>query len=471
MMRATITTVLTTLLLGSAITPALADPKPAAKPAQTAAEKQHAADLAKAADAAAEVANMPAADLTQAADAAAAVATVQPGGDAAPAAPTKGSDDNIDLASLGLDPTSSAAGFDDKLNIYGFADIGWIGEHWVDNIPGIRKNTMGFFVGNLNLYVAKNLTRRWRVLGEVRFSYLPNDNTNTADGTQFAAVASDPTNYGRNQQYGSSLIERLYAEYDLTDHLTLRIGHWLTPYGIWNIDHGSPAIIATARPYIIGEQMIPEHQTGLQLLGNHPFGEYKLNYNLTASNGRGAAEAQEDLDNDIAVGARAELETPFGLRLGASFYEGKNTDFAVARGATPPSYREIAYAGDVLYDHNGLHIQAEGIVREQKYDDGARPLAPGGFVADGRSYGMYGLIGYRFDSLANVMPYAYAERYRPSQITFFQGVDDVNVGLNFRPTASLVLKAQAAWAYFPENPSLLSKTSLYIFTSQVAWLF
>jgi hypothetical protein len=477
MMRATFTTVLTTVLLGGLVAPTLADPKPApaakAAPAASAADKEHAADLAKAADAAAEVANLPpTADLAKAADATADVANVPAAGDpAAPAAPAPAkSSDDIDLASLGLDPASSANAFDDKLNIYGFADVGWIGEHWTDNILGIRQNSMGYFVGNLNLYFSKNITKRWRALAEVRFSFLPNDGSK-ADGTQISAVTTDVTDSSRVHSYGSTIIERAYVEYDLTDHLTLRAGHWLTPYGIWNVDHGSPAIIATQRPYIIGEQMIPEHQTGLELFGNYPLGDYKLNYFVTASNGRGDAEAQEDLDNDVAIGARAELETPFGIRLGGSFYEGKATSFPASAGATPPSFREIAYAGDVLYDHNGLRLQGEFIARQKKYDDGARPSNASGFAADGLDYGFYVLAGYRTSVAWNVMPYAYVESYRPSEVTYFQGVDDVNIGLNFRPTASLILKVQGAWAKFTKNPGLISDTGLYIGSAQAAWMF
>src|SRR6185295_16155697 len=112
-------------------------------------------DLAKAADATAEAAAIGApgsGDLEKAADAAADIAAVT----AAPPATGKASSDDIDLASLGLDP--SAAAFDDKLNIYGFADVSYYAQHFVQPLPTIAQDTRTFEIGNLNLYLAKNLT-------------------------------------------------------------------------------------------------------------------------------------------------------------------------------------------------------------------------------------------------------------------------------------------------------------------------
>ena len=438
---------LTALVLGGLAAPAFAQPTPApSSPAD---------DLAKAADATAEVANLPPAD---------------PAAPAAAAPATKASSDDIDLSSLGLDPASTATSFDDKLNIYGFADISYSGLHWGKAVPTIEQDSRSFVVGNLNLYLSKNLTPKVRALAEVRFSYLPNGAANP-DGTTFSAYAVDVTNSSRLAQWGSSVIERLYVEYDLTDHLTIRAGHWLTPYGIWNIDHGSPAIIAVARPYIIGEQFFPEHQTGLQLFGNHLFGSYKLNYFLTASNGRGADEAQQDLDTNVALGGRLELEAPQGVKLGVSYYEGRYTGFAPAMGAAKPTYREMAYSADALYDHGGLRLQGEISARDKHFEDGARTASAAGFTSDGRDFGFYVLAGYRTTQLWNVMPYTYYEHYRPQERPYFSGVDDFTVGLNFRPASSFVAKLQYTYAAFADGPELLAGTSLTIYAAQAAWMF
>jgi hypothetical protein len=406
-------------------------------------------------------------DLAQAADATAEVAAVPPG-DPPAAEPAKPSSDDIDLSSLGLDP--SAAAFDDKLNLYGFADFGFHGQHWTEDIQFIPNNTKSFALGNLNIYLAKNLTAKARALAEVRFTFLPNGSQNV-DGTSVDSTANDPTNFGRPVKWGGIVIERAYVEYDVTEHLTIRGGHWLTPYGIWNIDHGSPVIIATFRPYIIGEQFFPEHQTGLDLFGSYTTGGYKIGYHLTASNGRGGSEAQLDVDSKLAFGGRLEVETPFGVKLGGSYYRGRYTSLTTTAGAMPETFLEASYGGDVQYDRGPLHVQGEVIARERHFAAGQRSATPVGFMPDGRDVGFYALVGYRFDRLWNVMPFFFHEDYRPADHTFLEGVRAENFGFNFRPSPAWVLKLGGAYVRFLGDEGFLTGTGLWIYTTQASWVF
>ncbi|MBC7976394.1 MAG: hypothetical protein H7138_15595, partial [Myxococcales bacterium] len=406
-------------------------------------------------------------DLAKAADVAADLAA--PVADAAPPADgPKASSDDIDLSALGLDP--GAAAFDDKLNIYGFADIGWSSQHWVRKIPTIPKDTRAFAVGNLNIYLAKNLTSKARTLAEVRFTFLPNGSQNP-DGTYLDNSAEETTNFNRVSQWGGVVIERAYLEYDLTEHLTLRAGRWLTPYGIWNIDHGSPAILGVIRPYIVGEQFFPEHQTGLDLFGDYYQSGFKLDYHLTASNGRGAAEAQTDVDLDVALGANATLETPWGVKLGGSYYRGRYTGFAATPGGLNPTFQESSYGVDAQYDLGPLHAQVEVIARERTYDDGARTATAAGFSPDSRDLGFYCLLGYRFARLWNVMPYGIYERYEPGEGAFFKGIKSMSAGLNFRPTGSMIFKVQTSRTAFDTGPELLAGQKLYFLAAQASWVF
>jgi hypothetical protein len=408
-------------------------------------------------------------DLAKAADATAEVAAVPPG-DQPAAPPSKPSSDDIDLSALGLDP-SGAAAFDDKLNLYGFADFGFHGERWGKDMPFIPNNTKSFALGNLNIYLAKNLTAKARALAEVRFTFLPNGSQNLSDGTSFDATANDPNNFGRPVQWGGIVIERAYAEYDVNEYLTIRGGHWLTPYGIWNIDHGSPVIIATFRPFIIGEQFFPEHQTGLDLFGHHATAGYKIGYHLTASNGRGGSEAQLDIDSKIAFGGRLEVDTPFGARFGGSYYRGRYTSLTTTPGAMPQTFLEAAYGADAQYDHGPLHLQGELIVRERHFADGQRSATMAGFTADGRDLGFYLLAGYRFDQLWNVMPFFFHEDYRPTDHTVTSKVRAENFGLNFRPSPSWVLKVGGAYVSFVGDQGLFAHNSLWIYNSQASWVF
>jgi len=408
-------------------------------------------------------------DLAKAADAAAEVAAVPV--DAPPPTPTnasppaKASSDDIDLGSLGLDPNASS--FDDKLNIYGFADIGFQVLHWTKNPVFFPQDTRSFAVGNFNLYLAKPLTPKARALAEVRFSFVPNGSTRP-DGTIVDTTSTDSANFDRPVQWGGIIIERVHVEYDLTEHLTLRAGRWLTPYGIWNIDHGSPTIIGVTRPYIIGEQFFPEHQTGLDLFGNHYESGFKIDYHLTASNGRGATEATVDRDNKLAFGGRLQVETPWGVKVGGSYYRGRYTGLPPAPGMPAPTYREAAYGGDAQFDNGALHLQAELIVRDRDYQFGP----PVTFDPAARDLGYYGLAGYRLQRFWNVMPYAFYESYEPADRATFSRVYAINAGLNFRPTSTLILKLQGTYPWFRDDGvGLLAGQTIEIFSAQASWVF
>jgi hypothetical protein len=389
---------------------------------------------------------------------------------------------DADISALGLDPAQP----DDHINIYGFADISWrallipstsIGANYFP-----KENS--FVVGNVNLYITKNLSARWRSMLEVRFLYAPAGTTN-ADGTFTHTSAPNPADLERAVQWGGVSIERVYLEYEVNHLLTVQAGSFLTPYGIWNVDHGSPAIIPVTRPYIIGESLFPQQQTGLHLYGKRPFGEYQLGYHATLSNGRGPFQAFRDLDTNKALGGRLELEAPWldGVHFGVSAYTGRFTDrpadvitvdpAGTLVNTTPPgtSYYENSWGADVLVRRGGLHVQAELIVNDRDYLAGAREKVRGGFASDGRYLGAYALAGYRFDRLWQVMPFTVLEidRMRAGpDLGNAPRIIQATGGLNFRPDPSVVLKIEyvQAWVHAP-----LLDMDFRAFMTQAAWAF
>jgi len=385
-----------------------------------------------------------------------------------------------DLSALGLGPGD--ASFDDKLNLFGFADFTWQNTHFSTPSAYTPDGTT-FMLGNLDLYAAKNLSLHARSLVEVRFMAAPNGAKNM-DGTTTVTTTADATNFERPTEWGGIAIERAYVEYDLTSFLTVRAGHWLTPYGIWNTDHGSPVIIGAFRPYIIGEQLFPEHQTGLDLFGTLPVDEYKLTYHATISNGRNQTEIVSDTDRRPAFGGRLELEAPWSgtAKLGISGYAGRYTganptlttsDTATADTVPAPAleaYDERGVGLDAQWDHGGLHLQGELIRRSRSYLDGHRPLTLfGAPQPDGTDFGIYALAGYRFSSLWNVMPFAFVEDYRPLVAGEVKGIKAYNLGLNFRPTSTLVLKLQGSYGH--TDSMGLVQGDIFLTTAQVAWVF
>lgn len=359
-----------------------------------------------------------------------------------------------------------------KLNLYGFADFTY-SKAFTNPIGGEQPGS--FAVGKLNLYAGADLGDNWRSLAEIRFMYLPNGNypydlTSTTAPKRTDTTAADYTDLGRPVKWGGISIERAWLEHTFHPALTVRAGSWLTPYGIWNVDHGSPVIIGVRRPFIIGEALFPEHQTGIEAYGAFNFGPSQVGYHLTVSNGRGPIDTYQDLDNNKGVGARLffKHDSSFGtLTLGTSGYRGKYTDSKMEYGVdsagqfvtkTPVTarYDELSLAMDVKYEYSGFLLQGEAILNDVAYADKYRPSAlsvvpgsPPGFTPDYRRIGVYGLAGYR-TTFFGIMPFFGGEYYDQGIHSFQPPAAAVWGGINARPTARVVLKTQFSHSWFSD---------------------
>jgi hypothetical protein len=388
-------------------------------------------------------------------------------------------------AQLAAEQTEGADGF--KLDIYGFADFTY-GIEVEDFIFAPPFNS--FAVGNLNVYLASSLGDSWQSLAEVRFSYLPHGATpTTGDTARIDTSTPDYTKLGRPTRWGGVMIERAYLEYLAHPLVNIRAGHWLTPYGIWNVDHGSPVIVGVRRPFIVGEALLPESQTGIEVYGTHHFDPIRLGYHLTLSNGRGPIDTYQDLNNNKAVGWRlfANADTKAGnITLGYSGYAGRYTDRTTQFGfdsegmveftyPVTSDYKELSMGLDLKYEFEGLLVQGEGIFNDVVYDelrpeDTFVPTGPAGWVPDYRRIGVYGLAGYRFPFLG-IMPFAGAEFYDSGRGQLrssgaFWG------GLNVRPTPRVVLKAQYTRSWYPDPPPEIPEgAGVSAVDLQAAWSF
>jgi hypothetical protein len=414
---------------------------------------------------------------------------------AAAPAPTKADTDADAAAAAAIAGVTTSAAQPEtegyRLNLYGFGDMAY--STYFDK--GSFGHPVGtFWVGNLNLYAGADLGDNWRTLSEVRFSYLPNGTVPTA--LAFSPMPPPPTDtsvpdytdLGRPVRWGSVIIERAYIERTFLSWLTVRAGHFLTPYGIWNVDHGSPVIIGVRRPFIIGENLLPRSQTGLEAYGGGLVGPIEVGYHLTLSNGRGPTDTYRDLDGNKAVGWRlwalhrsAELGT---FALGVSGYRGKFTNANIVTAISPTGefstvlqptlqYDELSLAADLKWERGGALFQSEFVSNEVAYSNATRPLAfaitgPPGFVPDNRRWGVYGLTGYRF-SLLGIMPWIGAEYYNVGQ----QGSDAWAIwgGLNVRPTPRVVLKVQITRSYVVDPLGGFTFKGVGLADFQVAWSF
>lgn len=427
----------------------------------------------------------------------------------APAKPVAPSGDEVSFAPIGADLVSEAelAEFlaqseealsdTPQLRFYGFSDFSMsvMKGFGADGDETDIFAKPSFYVGNLNLYADADLTGGWRSLFEVRFLYLPQGSRDATTLERYSATAADYAELSRTLSWGGIEIERAWLQYEMSSLLTIRAGQWLTPYGIWNVDHGTPTVIPAFRPYVIGERLFPERQMGLQLLGSQLLGELTLGYHLTLSNGRGPIP-YEDLDNNKAVGGRVYL-TSHALgtfTVGLSGYYGRYTDAQdkfvfTADGVTfgediNSQFDEFGWAMDVAWRWNGFHFQGEVVVQDVAYTDAGRPGtnvayggAPDKLMPDYRYVGAYALLGYRFSWLG-IMPFIMVAPLDTGRD--YVPVESVGVmtgralelyaGLNVRPTPAVVLKAQVAYVRV-SGPLAEFAQELNVAAFQMAWSF
>lgn len=386
-----------------------------------------------------------------------------------------------------------------SLRIYGFSDIlvgGAFGlgdtAQAVTEFPSQPNNVV---FGNLNVYLDANLTHGFRSLAEVRFHFAPVGSRASPlyDGTAnpySESISSDPTSFGRDFQYGYIEIERAYIEYEAAGWFTARIGRFLTPYGIWNVDHGTPVILTTRRPFVIDESLFPERQTGLELFGRVVVGPGSLGYHAYLTNGRGPIEAVRDVDDDLSFGGRLYWDTSeIGrLRIGGSIYWGTFTDErftvdadALLAGETAlrPYERththELSLAADLRWQIEGWTLQSELVTRQLAYEDDKRPYHTSGTAPDRMEIGVYGLLAYEIADIATT-PFLYFE-YLDWGYERYGGLGIVSLaafggGFRFRLLPGLVAKLSAIRSLFPNAfEDTVFEDGYLELVGQVAWAF
>jgi hypothetical protein len=404
-----------------------------------------------------------------------------------------------ELAKLGLSEAGDdAATIDDGLKLSGFADFSVLGLLVPKRSPwrGTYERYPAFSIGNFNLYLSKNLSSSLRMFGEVRFTFLPNGSsgalTGSPTGEYVSTLAQDYADTRRPLRWAGIEIERVYLEWVAHRALVVRAGVFLTPYGIWNVDHGSPTVITPQRPFIVGQELFPERQTGIEVLGQFDVSAHNtFGYHATLSNGTGPVSEYRDFDGNKALGARAYWSYDgFGaLRVGASAYYGTDTAArevpSIASDGKHIEYSQhitsksdlLSLAADVQWKFKGLLVQSELITQQRRFDERGRigavnPLL-GQYIApiDKVSWGMYGLIGYRFQWFG-VMPYLLVQTMRTNDPVnaILLDVNQWEVGLNIRPIDVLVVKLDLQEGHFP-NDSLGGNTPIRFGQLQVAWAF
>ena len=380
------------------------------------------------------------------------------------------------------------------LKFYGFTDFGldkWFVSH--NGVGLIRPTDATTFVfGNLNMYFDISPMERVRTLIELRFTLAPHGEEiqlgpplgasyQRTDTTAFDF--SSPTSQAQLRLSGL-FIERVVTEYNFTELLNLRWGLFLNPFGIWNLDHGSPTLIGLTLPTFIAAQMIPTRLLGVQLYGAYISGGDEVAYSLHVSNGRSPLDF--DLTEDKAVGGRLHYAHDWQLMrlvLGASGYFGTYVDTekvinleAAAMSASfanddlysmrrTVDFSEQVLGFDVALDIGQLRVRSEAVLRWIEYngDKSERISTPDGsvqYLPNRLEWSAYALAAYR--TPLRLEPYVEVELAKksytlprwagPTRATAsnYSSVF-LSVDLNFQVTPYILLKSQLVWAHAYEG--------------------
>ena len=358
-----------------------------------------------------------------------------------------------------------------SLHIYGFADMGvqkiFIGQHAL--LQSILPTTATTFVlGNVNLYFDAQPIEHWSALVEVRLTNLPDGvdsagnpaqpytrtSTSVFDNTSTAVVSKI--------RLGGIVLERAYLQYQYNDLFSVRVGSFLTPFGIWNIDHGLPTLISLVLPEFEANELFPTQQLGVEAFGSLHHAPWEYGYFAYLSNGR--TPGQVSLTENKMFGGRlfARTTRPYHMTFGLSGFSGRYSDQTRTNAGFPTlfinqevvGYNERGFGADASLDLGNLRLRSEFAFHHTIYVPGERDsiYGPGTFVPDHNDWDIYLLAAYQLPWLG-LEPFLYAENYRyPTALG--EGIAYYSAGLNIHFNAVAQFKLQYSHAVFdaPATP-------------------
>ncbi len=384
------------------------------------------------------------------------------GGDAAPK--------SDELAAFLAQPDEEASVPEEPLlRIYGFADVGlqrlWADEKISEISPETNKLT--FVLGNVNVYFDANPSKDFRFLAEIRFGLFPGGSVGRPKmgwgvGAPVDTTVSDSTAanaFFTSVRWAGVSTERAHIDWTPSDKFNLRAGLFLTPYGIFNVDHGTPTRIMVSEPLFISYQLFPRQLIGVEAYGTLQFLPWTVGYHLHVSNGR--TTGQVDFTDSKAVGGRVYLSTrnPFPIKIGLSGYAGNGEDVetTLAVRKTYFSFNEYGISGDVSIDVGSLRVRSELVMNWTYFDEGHRRMWAGSPIADASHLGAYIVLAYQLPWYG-IEPLIMTEFLRvpvPRFIPMGEGLIVPSVGVNVYFTDTTMLRTQMSIAHgfdFSSNP-------------------
>ncbi len=390
-----------------------------------------------------------------------------------------------------LEERALAADFEnydvDEVNfrVYGFYDVTFV-KNFFNKDQGyayVMNDASSFLISNINLYFDSQLSQNLSSLLELRFSFLPLGSDEAlfveVDGMNIPEYEYERKDTGvydfytsENYQLNGVAVERVHLTYSPRQWFNVIIGRYLTPFGIWNVDHASTVYIPATIPYFHIREMVPIAQTGLQVFGRvFPTDRFFIDYAVTLSNGRGPIESVVDLDENKGVGVRLRLNYEGDntrVSLGSYGYYGKYTDLqktVVIDTAVPTvetrltntvNYDELDISADFLFELFGARLQVEYVYKyitqnsPELMDDLTKIGATNNiigtyFVPSHTGWGFFALLSYelpleKWIYPVRITPFVIYDMASPQDFMQIVDIQKISGGLNIKFSRNIVTK-------------------------------
>jgi hypothetical protein len=379
-----------------------------------------------------------------------------------------------------------------ELKLYGFLDVQWYKIIVFDDTlqDGYLNHWNTFMVGRWNFFLEKQISDYFRVLGEVRFLFQPYGQILTYGsplGDEYSTANTTATDWADafDFNWGGIAIERAWVEFKPADYFGLRVGYFLSPFGLWNEDHSFTVVIPAHRPRIITSRLLPLQQTGLSFFGRvFPGDRSIIEYGLTLSNGRGPVAEFYDLDENKAIGLKLNysFDGPVHFNIGTYLFMGDYTAVATNIVSFEPfdyehsktvEYSEKAISLHVKLEWAGLLIQGEYVRGMVKYEESSREFAIYGpdvvYSPDYVQQGTYALLRYRLPFEAvNIGPYFMYEYTEPAPLAGKPIGHNLCGGINWHINPFVIWKLEYNHTLVPSKEESLAKFDFGIVITQLA---
>ncbi|MCU0662328.1 MAG: hypothetical protein MUC50_08385 [Myxococcota bacterium] len=398
------------------------------------------------------------------------------------------------------DTGGEATSFKPSLSMYGFMTLS-LTRSWVqanNAMNNIVHEEASFTFSNVNLFFQSRMTQSLSALVELYFTFAPHGNE-TFNPYQRQDTTVTETSTLRQRVLGGVAIERAQATWQRYDAFGLTVGRFITPYGVWNVEHSPTIYLPMVLPLsMVPSPLLPTAQTGLMVHGRFfPHTGTYIDYAITAANNRSDVEASLDFNDNKALGLRVQLcnETlKFSLSLGGNGYKGhvdirKKTDqidLSVPTiritSSSVDKHTELSGSFDVVLKVFGARLQAEYTRSILKYDVHPLRMAPfynvpvtgDGYVPDHTRWAGYVMLAYEIPLKkllddTTLTPWAMLERSEFEDSNPDYDANDFRAGLTFKPSSYWVIKVEGATMWAPESKSI--KSNIYFAGAQAAVSF